>query len=472
MRRLSFIYTLLWLFAAGIGFTACSSSDIDDNGGNVKGKLTRVTLNLSTGNAVTRAGGTPTWTDGGDNENMYSWIVVVTNKSDVVQKVLTSSSALDNLSKDEYTLDLSAGDYYFYSFANITAAELGNPTEGSTVSFDDKVFTVDGNGRDISTNHIPMSNKQTVTVAESGTQTIDLWVVRMLAKVELKLTNATDNSVTVTEVSLSDVTSNVENNLLLLPDATDGADKIACKPRINTTDKAEYTYTLTQPVTIAKGETKTVTFYVNESLASEPQYFVLSVTTKASETSESGTQRFAMLEWKQIARNDYRIIPVTLDDYKVEYDVQQFTAIGTLPDVTFTNGTLNIVFGNYGEFHIIPAVKKISTGETVSYGTAAGNWSMSEVSAEGSTGDKYFPVIEQSSTSIYRTLPVWDTTLHLFEGYIKPYDGYAIHQMNITLPSGRTMAVRTQVNMKFDATRAISADNGYQGTWRSVHVSE
>ncbi|MDO4160935.1 MAG: hypothetical protein Q4D41_10800 [Prevotellaceae bacterium] len=454
-----YIWALLAMLA---GFSACSSSIEDEETADGSGKTVSVTLSISTDSPATRATGDPEWTDGTTAENMYSWVVVITDQTNVIKKVVSSTTALDDVESDEVKVELAEGSYYFYSFANISTTDLGNPTVGQTVSYETMAFTVNGNGLDVSSNHIPMSNKQTASVTEDG-QTVNLWVVRMLAKMELQITNSSGSDVQLNSVSLSDVTSNATDNLYLMPNAIEGEDKIACTPNIvPTASKAEYTYTLTTPQSIANEATEKVTFYINESVASNPSYFVLSLNTTTSGETKSSTSRYAMLEWNQIARNDYRIIPITLDDYKVEFDVQQFTSIGTLPEVTLANGTLNITFANYGEFHIIPTVKKISTGETVAYGS----WSLSE--PDGYSG--YFPIISTSGEFAYATAPTWSSDLKLFEGSIAPYDGYAIHLMNITLPSNRTMAVRTQVNMSYSDESATRADESRQ--WHTVHVSE
>ncbi len=66
-------------------------------------------------------------------------------------------------------------------------------------------------------NGYPMSNKQVVNITTTNQQVINLEVIRMVAKVQLSITNATDHTINLKTITLSDVTLNGDRNIKLLP---------------------------------------------------------------------------------------------------------------------------------------------------------------------------------------------------------------------------------------------------------------
>ena len=93
---------------------------------------------------------------------MKSWVVAFVKDGKVVSFVENTDVSANNRIKDEVTIkDLPKGEatYQVYSFANLTATELGI-SKDATVNFDDKEWKMDGNGFDATTKGIPMSNKQ------------------------------------------------------------------------------------------------------------------------------------------------------------------------------------------------------------------------------------------------------------------------------------------------------------------------
>ncbi|MBR1545921.1 MAG: hypothetical protein IJ633_03870, partial [Prevotella sp.] len=76
-------------------------------------------------------------------------------------------------------------------------------------------------------------------------------------------------------------------------------------------------------------------------------------------------------KWDYIARNDYRIIPIVLDDYKLDMIPYDFPAIGVYPaSVKEEDGIYTINFHDYGHFHLQPVVKKVSNGDVVSFSSS------------------------------------------------------------------------------------------------------
>lgn len=249
-----------------------------------------------------------------------------------------------------------------------------------TATPDEVKARVDGNGFDPTASSngfgakgIPMSNVQTKTI--TSTTTFDLIVVRMMAKIELQIENKTGESVTVKSVTLSNLTQNANGNLKLLPSLTQH-DKMDpthqdIKPNLGAASQGDYTYTLPidkQP--IAKDETQTVSFYVNES-ATPTNLEHLFYLTLELDNGGSSEFRYALIsdntanEWNYIARNDYRIIPITLDNLKFEIIPYDFPPIGVYPcsvkEVDAANHVYDFEFHDYGHFHLLPSVTKGGT---------------------------------------------------------------------------------------------------------------
>lgn len=436
-------------------FVSCSS-DNETTGTGKDGcdSMAKIILHLAVTNSSTRVG------EGASGENMKSYVIVITDTYKKVVKVISKNNLSDSNEEQTESVLLPYGKIYnFYSFANISESDLGNLSEGTTVDFESMDFAMHGNDFDAATG-IPMSNKQEIEVT-SGTTEVSLWVVRMLAKVELQITNGTNSDITINSVSLSDITQNPEGddkNIRLLPKPVDGKDETACEPNIaSSANKSTYTYSLSEETkTVTAGSKQNITFYINESEAKEPVFFEL-----ALDTDGGNAVRYAMLDWKQIARNDYRIIPITLDNYKLSFKVEAFTPIGILPDVEDDGTTLDITFGTYGEFHLIPEVTKISDGSVVPYdngiAAASDKWTKGYTQTDGKSNDdwwtKIYPESSSTDTDIYDKEPEWvEGTVPRIEGNVGNREGYAVHQLLVTLPkadvnqAARTIRYKMQIN--------------------------
>lgn len=274
-------------------FAACSPDSDASDPGSTTNKTYTLHFNLSpvsgssaSSRAETYAVGKPnSWDDGSKEENMKSWTVVFVKPDGTVAKVVKQPSVKEgNDKKDDVTVTgLEAGTTYtVYSFANISDADLGTITEGSSPNFNSKSFAVNGNDMDIKANGIPMSNKQTVKIGSDGQSDVkDLYVVRMLSKITLKFRNMTGEDITVKNVSISDITSNPDpatgtGNVKLLPakDVVSSA-YVAQTPNLaENAASAEFKHTITSGLTVAKNTTdydtdnsRSVSFYVNESQA-------------------------------------------------------------------------------------------------------------------------------------------------------------------------------------------------------------
>lgn len=371
-------------------FAACSPDSDASDPGSTTNKTYTLHFNLSpvsgssaSSRAETYTVGKPnSWDDGSKEENMKSWTVVFVKRDGTVAKVVKQPSVAEGNDKkdDVIVTGLEAGtDYTVYSFANISDTDLGTITEGSSPNFDSKTFAVKGNDMDITTNGIPMSNKQTVKIGSDGKPDItDLYVVRMLSKITLKFRNMTGGDITVKNVSISDITSNPDpatgtGNVKLLP-AKDvvSSTYVAQTPNlVENAKRDDFTHTITSGLTVAKNTTdydtdnSSVSFYVNESQAGNAYpYFVVTLETNV------GSQRYFMYaDWNQIARNDHHVLKLALSDYKLRLKVEDFGSIGSAPALKDDGKQLNLIFHDLEEFHIVPSVTKYSdpTGAEVSF---------------------------------------------------------------------------------------------------------
>ena len=419
------IHTALILMVLAF-MTACSTDSADpiqgDSGGDNPGDKVTVHMTLSTASSSgTRA--TLSWNDGEPAENMKSWVVAFVKDGKVVSFAEKTDVSANNRIKDEVIIkDLPKGDtYQVYSFANLTATELGI-SKGAIVNFDDRKWKMDGNGFDVTTKGIPMSNKQEVKIDASGKpDKTNLWVVRMLAKVTLKFKNPSSTDLVINDITISDITKNSskngdKENIKLLPNHTDAdKDQVVCSPNLVGQTAAEsYQYTLSSPKTIAANTSdytkeNEISFYVNESAAGNTsKYFIINLNTSA------GVKRYALFkDWTTIARNDHHILPISLDDYKLKFDVQSFSAIGLYPSITDNGTTLSYTcYYPEEEFHIQPKVVHADDTDvsgTIDYSKV--NW---ELILEDDMADA--TAAKDNAKKVFKILPKWDATTGYFEG--------------------------------------------------------
>ena len=450
MKTIKTIHTALILMVLAF-FSACSTDCADPilggSGGDNPGDKVTVHMTLSTASSSgTRA--TLSWNDGVDAENMKSWVVAFVKDNKVVSFAEKTNVSANNRIKDEVRIkDLPKDDtYQVYSFANLTATELGIAKD-APVDFDNMKWKMNGNGFDVTTG-IPMSNKQTVKIDASGKpDKTELWVVRMLAKVTLQFKNPSSTPLEIKEITISDITKNSKDNadadnIMLLPkhsDASSGADndEIACTPNLVGQAATEnYTYTLPSAKTIpASTDTykpeNEISFYVNESAAGNTsKYFIINLNTSA------GVKRYALFQdWTTIARNDHHILPIKLDDYKLQFDVQSFTAIGLYPSITDYGTTLSYTcYYPEEEFHIQPKVvhaDDTDVSETIDYANV--KWEL--IQEEGMLDAA---AAKANAELVFKTpLPKWTPSTGYFEGTFNDDNAdkqSALYQVTVPVP--------------------------------------
>lgn len=433
-------------------FTACSPDDssMSDNsdGGSKNGYTIHLKLSTSAAGSIGQAAPhsralTPEWESGSDVENMKSWLVVLTQGGKVVQTIENTRVDAQHAEEDKVTLEnVEPGTYQVYSFANIDKTQLGTLTSGSSVDFKSMKYKMNGNGFDATISGIPMSNEQTLTVKQDGTTDKNkLWVVRMLAKVTLQFKNPSATPLVINDITISDITKNSKDNadadnIMLLPKHSDADnDQVTCTPNLVGQAATEnYTYKLSPSKTIP-ARTKDynpeneVSFYVNESEASNTsKYFIINLNTS------TGVKRYALFkDWTTIARNDHHILPISLDDYKLKFDVQSFTAIGLYPSIRDNGTTLSYTcYYPEEEFHIQPKVVKADDSEvsgTIDYNNV--KW---ELIPEGMADAA---AAETNAKLVFKTLPSWNTTTGYFEGIFNDDNAdkqSALYQVTVPVP--------------------------------------
>lgn len=431
------IFTYMLALFSMLAMTGCSFEDDNaDCQGNGEGEKMQVELRLtasansltrsySTSDGVTRA----SWVDTNaalEGEMMHNCFVVIVQDGkiqSIVQRDFTGE-----VEKTEIKANVDLGSTTFYSFANIQPSEIGLASINSfpadlPTGFDDKYYQVNGNTTTLDVKGIPMSNKQTVNITDKK-QSVGLEVIRMMAKVELNFTNDTGYDLNIKNVTLTDITDNIANNVSLLPKIE--SNKVV--PNIN--PNATYNVNTVQVgKNLADKAKLTTTFYVNESTARNPKYFVLSIDTDKGTV----TKRIAMTEWSKIARNDYLVIPVKLVDYRIELEPQVFTGIGVIPELKYDGDRITATFKSYGEFHLKLHVYKRSDN------TELTNWTFKSIrTLEADPA-------QAENVWIYDEEPYFEKRTKTFEGYISPRKGYAIHEINVEI-NGVTIPYRLQIN--------------------------
>lgn len=448
MKTIRTIHTALILMVLAF-LSACSTDNADSilggSGGDNQGDKVTVHMTLSTAPSSGTRATELTWEDGIPAENMKSWVVAFVKDGKVVSFAEKTDVSANNRIQDEVTIkDLpkEKAIYQVYSFANLTAAELGIG-KGKPVDFDTKQWKMNGNGFDVTKNGIPMSNKQEVKIDASGTpDKTELWVVRMLAKVTLRFKNPSATPLVINDITISDITKNSnengdKENIKLLPNHTDAdKDQEVCTPNlVDQVATQNYTYPLPSAKTIPastntyKPENE-ISFYVNESAAGNTsKYFIINLNTSA------GDKRYALFkDWTKIARNDHHILQIKLDDYKLKFDVQSFTAIGLYPSIKDNGTTLSYTcYYPEEEFHIQPKVVKASDDKEVTgIDYSKVNW---ELIQEDGMADA--TAAETNAKLVFKTLPKWTPSTGFFEGTFnddKADKQSALYQVTVPVP--------------------------------------
>lgn len=264
----------------------------------------KLQLGVSESRGATRAGYSDSLNSSG--EWMKNWFVVIASNHQIDTIITNHPYGSGELERalDDCWVRLKPGKHVFYSFANIQPSELGLEgkkkgdelpddfeqykyhVEIPKLAFADHWTDFGDDSQSFFKNGIPMSNRQEIDI-DNNTRSINLEVIRMVAKVELSITNTSGHPITIRKVVLSDQTPNSMENLMLFP-AADEVDNQGVahvgKPNLCTQQKQVVTYeglNNGEGYTVsAHGGKQYIRFYVNESEATdENKYFVLQLHT-------------------------------------------------------------------------------------------------------------------------------------------------------------------------------------------------
>ena len=180
---------------------------------------------------------------------------------------------------------------------------------------------------------------------------------------------------------------------------------------------------------------------MNESAAGNTsKYFIINLNTSA------GVKRYALFQdWTTIARNDHHILQIKLDDYKLKFDVQSFSAIGLYPSITDNGTTLSYTcYYPKEEFHIQPKVVKgddTDVSGTIDYTKVTWELITEEGMADATAA-------EDNAKKVFKTLPKWDKTTGYFEGTFNDDAAdkqRALYQVTVPVPGETTKSLTYKI---------------------------
>ena len=225
------IFTYMLALFSTFALTGCFEDSNDGCQSQAESSKTQVELRLAaSASSPTRASGNingvtrATWVDSNaapEGEMMHNCFVVIVQNGKIQNIVERDFSANGEQETTTIKTVVAKGDATFYSFANISRADIGLDGINSfpaelPAGFDNMYYKVEGNTSSVNTSGIPMSNKQTAFI-DDNTRTVSLEVIRMMAKVQLQFTNDTGYDLNVKSVTLTDITENAADNIGLLP---------------------------------------------------------------------------------------------------------------------------------------------------------------------------------------------------------------------------------------------------------------
>ncbi len=410
------LYTLLLILGAVWILSSCSresnSAPVDP---------TPVSANFRLAAPSTVATASPDETR--DTELINSWWIVFIKDNKVIE--ILDRTSTGPVEQEYFNVNLEPGTYDGIAYANITREELAQKTSlsyalGSTASLSQamsKSWDMANNSITPGTDLIPMTGYLSGVVIsdrkESVTHSIE--VVRMAAKVEIQITNAAKKALTLNNITLGVLNKGA---ISLMPDYK----KLENRPDIleeaqNSVESVNIDH-LEQNIAI--GSTYKNIFYVRESDASithpTGRFYITLKFTRAD--GAEAEQHYAVtdeLQW--IQRNDHIVIPVTITDLVLDWNVIFYPPIGGYPAVAKrTEGDDNFfTFGTQGKFAIRPIVR-LEDGTTL----PPASYDFTITSTEG-------------NTEIFTKLPSKDSLTGEITGELNTNTGTAVLTCTITV---------------------------------------
>lgn len=390
------IRKFLYILIALVTFSACTADkgDNPDNPGGGK----QVTVKFNVGARRANTGNYTTEAQACELIKWYRVVITATNSRTILRCIdqdLTTAVELDPM--DEFIL--GEGTYNVYAFANIDRTYLDDLgiKEGGTVPADiasirfkvpgyfDVTKDADGKyqGALVSVEalaaaggYIPMTSisPQRINVTERVSQTFNIEVRRMFAKLEFVFKNATEDNLQLNGIAVDSLTANdATSGMIRLMNYEEGRNLIDLpyNPRV-----AVLSHSFSTPSALVSDNTKTVShsFYVLESQAhSYSNSFNLHFNITKQGSDPSGAvedyMRYALTDPATITlihRNDWIVIPITLSKWQMRLEARTYPPIGGYPEADIDekqNNEFLVNFQGGGEFTIRPFIRKYYAGE-------------------------------------------------------------------------------------------------------------
>ena len=316
------------------------------------------------------------------NELIHNWVVFFIKRGDnadagTIELAASSDDCKTEIDGIDYSFKVSVDDgtYDIVGFGNMTFETVKSlmgiedtsvtdyqKFEGKTVSFASikkQTYKIVNNSLTVGKDLIPMSGfREDVKIEGNNEQgegfqpaedyhqhgnknVIEL--IRMVAKVEISIKNDSNGDITLTGVDFQKLNS---ADVTLFPTYGNLGNKqnpAGVNPGVSST--TEDALALEPKITIGKGTTQSVCFYVKESSMPDDNHFEIRIeysaqTTTTDEsgntsTSTSDKQSFWVpttnTQW--INRNDWIKIPIVVSDYTVDWEVLFYPPIGGYPAV-------------------------------------------------------------------------------------------------------------------------------------------
>lgn len=376
-----FLRNILYIALAGLACMACSSEQPDGTATDLPAGYSRIRLVLEP-TSLDIGSRSTAWTDpnAADGEMFQQAYVVMANSSGEVTSIHkvtpTAASATETEREVVAYITTENGEYTFYNIGNIEPETVTTSgTDITSATFNGLTFTVgsavpDGIAASTSTGAfnnyvvpatgIPMTNIETHTV--NSNETIILQLYRQLAKMRFVFTNATEQALGITDVSVGGITKD-NTTIYYFPRKNENNSPVVEFPTATDTTTLNYYHNADTPFELAADNTahSLPDAYLNESASQHATgRFPLSVTTV--QTAEDGTQttdiRRALITLGNIPRNSFVRVPVTLTDYVMDFSAFFYPPIGGYPAFTMEKHEEEFYATFYGEgdFQLIPRV--------------------------------------------------------------------------------------------------------------------
>lgn len=339
----------------------------------------------------------------------FWWIAVVDKNGKVCRIVERSADETDAVQSDESYLNLTAGQYTIYAFANIDRNDFADNIvlnqqmpDLSNVIWNKEIGAIGA--------LVPMTGKKTVKVTQNSS--VEIEVVRLWAKLRFRFTSNASQPVTVSKISMLPALTEA---VKLLPDYQ----SLKQSPVLPEGTVCKLLERPTKLTISNDGGSVDETFYLFESTAeAHPTgHYPLSFDLDIGGTTRTVSALAYQLAY--INRNDFITIPVLITDWKLQLDVRFYPPIGGYPAVIVDNkGDESYVrFGTSGFFEITPQVSDSYTGAAV----AADNVSV-DLSVE-------------SGSEIFSQVPVW-LNGEIVGELAENTSGTAVINLDVTVTNG------------------------------------